>query len=448
MEKTLNRHIADRLWSPNVADAPLWRRKLVGVLRYMYVALDDLALGELTLRAMSLVYTSLLAFVPMLAVSFSVLKAMGMHEKQLEPLLLRFLEPLGEQGLEITSRVIGFIDNIKIGVLGGFGIALLFYTAISLVQKIEASFNHVWRLEQQRSLARRFADYGSVLMIGPVLIFSAVGLSAKVLGGAAVQEAARIEVVAWLLAALQTATPYLLVIAAFTFLYMFIPNTRVTFRAGIIGGAVSGVLWQTLGWGFGSVVVSATDSGTYVIYSGFAVLVLFMVWLYISWLIVLVGSSISFYVQHPEFVLPSRRDASLSIAQRELLALKMMALIARHHYGRMPPWNARQLARALKVPVLNVSRILAAMRGAGLLVESSDDPARFVPRVPLEQTNAKVVLDALRSIDELPASYRRSASALAEVDELSRRIDGAVAEALAEVTLKDLAGVDKREGDG
>ena len=188
MDKTLNKFVAQHLWSEAVLDYPWWRRYLIIAARYLYVVLDDLAKGELTLRAMSLVYTSLLSLVPLMAVSFSVLKAFGMHNKQLEPVLLQFLAPMGEKGVEITSQVIGFIDNVKISVLGSFGIALLFYTAISLIQKIESTFNYIWRLDQHRSIGRRFADYGSVMLIGPLLVFTAIGLSARVLSGGLADE--------------------------------------------------------------------------------------------------------------------------------------------------------------------------------------------------------------------------------------------------------------------
>ena len=161
MDKTLNKFVADYLWSDKVVHYSAWRRKLIDVLRLAYVVLDDLAKGELTLRAMSLVYTTLLSLVPMMAVSFSVLKAFGMHNKQLEPIMLQFLAPMGAQGVEITDKIIGFIDNVKIGVLGTFGVALLFYTAISLIQKIEATFNYIWRLDQHRSIGQRHVDWAA-----------------------------------------------------------------------------------------------------------------------------------------------------------------------------------------------------------------------------------------------------------------------------------------------
>lgn len=450
MDKTLNNYVAKHLWSEAVPDYPWWRRSLIIAARYLYVVLDDLAKGELTLRAMSLVYTSLLSLVPLMAVSFSVLKAFGMHNKQLEPVLLQFLAPMGEKGVEITGQIIGFIDNVKISVLGSFGIALLFYTAISLIQKIESTFNYIWRLDQHRSIGRRFADYGSVMLIGPLLVFTAIGLSARVLSGGLADEVT--NMVPFLVHLRELAaklTPYLMIVAAFTFFYMFIPNTQVKLRAGMVAGLVSGVLFQSLGWGFGSVVVSATDSGPYVIYSGFAILILFMMWMYISWLILLVGSSIAFYVQHPEYVVPARRSGDLSITQQEDLALQIMAVMAQRYYQGKRPMTSTEYVARLRVQIQGVTRVLRALKQAGLVVEDASEPPRYLPNAPLETVNLKQVLDAVRSEGASAALVRRRPrSSVSGIKDIRDNIDRAMSSALEGTSVRDLALGDDQEPQG
>lgn len=441
MDNTLNRYVANYLWLDEHDQKPFWYRQLFHILRYIYVVLDDLAKGELTLRAMSLVYTTLLSLVPLMAVSFSVLKAFGMHNKQLEPIMLRFLAPLGDKGVEITDQIIGFIDNVKIGVLGAFGVALLFYTAISLIQKIEATFNYIWRLEHHRSMGRRFADYGSVMLIGPLLVFSALGLSAKVLSGDMARSLSdHVPFVTELLAFLAAAAPYVMIIAAFTFFYMFIPNTRVKLKPGLVAGVVSGILFQSLGWGFGSVVVSASDSGTYAIYSGFAIVILFMIWMYISWLTLLVGSSIAFYVQHPEYVVPGRRTGSLSLRQQERLALEIMAIITQRYYGSHRPFSATDFVLRLRVQIQGVTRVLRALEKAGLIAENSEDPPRYLPNAPMETTSVKQVMDVVRDDGAMPPIAlrvgRRPVKGVAEVD---AAIETALNTCLADITVKKMA---------
>ncbi|MDH3930474.1 MAG: YihY/virulence factor BrkB family protein, partial [Deltaproteobacteria bacterium] len=166
------------VWEVELSSLPWWKSWLTRVLRVFYVVIRDLLEGQLTLRAMSLVYTTLLAMVPLLAVSFSVLKGFGVHN-QIEPLLLNFLRPMGERGVEVTSRIIGFVDSVKAGVLGSVGFALLIYTVISLIQKIEQACNDTWQVNRSRPLSQKFSDYLSVILIGPLLVFSALGITAS-----------------------------------------------------------------------------------------------------------------------------------------------------------------------------------------------------------------------------------------------------------------------------
>ena len=301
-----------------MSSLPWWKVLLIRVLRVFYVVIRDLLEGQLTLRAMSLVYTTLLAMVPLLAVTFSVLKGFGVHN-QIEPLLLNFLRPMGERGVEVTSRIIGFVDSVKAGILGSIGFALLIYTVISLIQKIERACNDTWHVNRSRPLSQKFSDYLSVILIGPVLVFSALGITASVMSTAVVQKMVAIKVFGSLMELATKLVPYLLVIAAFTFVYIFVPNTRVRFRSALTGGLVAGVLWETSGWAFASFVVKSAKYTA--IYSGFAILIMFMIWLYLSWLIVLVGASVAYYHQHPESVTSYRRELRLSNRMQEKLAL-------------------------------------------------------------------------------------------------------------------------------
>ena len=168
------------VWDDDLQKLTGLHRFLVFVLRVLHLLFKELMGGQLNLRAMSLVYTTLLSIVPLLAVSFSVLKGFGVHDK-LEVLLYNLLTPLGPSGVEITDKIVTFVDNVRVGVLGSIGLALLIYTVIALLQKIEAAFNFVWQIENLRSFSQRFSNYLSVILIGPVLIFSAVGFTATVL---------------------------------------------------------------------------------------------------------------------------------------------------------------------------------------------------------------------------------------------------------------------------
>ncbi|HID49397.1 MAG TPA: YihY/virulence factor BrkB family protein, partial [Chromatiales bacterium] len=322
------------VWETPLESLPSWQQLLINIARVTHLIIRDLAEGQLTMRAMGLVYTTLLSMVPLLAVSFSVLKGFGVHN-QVKPILLRLMEPLGEKGIEITNQIIGFVDNIKVGVLGSVGLALLFYTVISLLQKIERSFNYTWRVAEIRPLSQRFSDYLSVILIGPVLVFTAIGLMATVTGTTVFQALMEHPLLGWIYELVAYLLPYGIMTIAFSFIYVLFPNTRVKLSAAIVGGLVASILWQLSGWVFATFVVNSAKYTA--IYSVFATLIIFLIWLYLNWLILLVGCSIAFYTQHGEYRNLRTRLVWLSNRVREKMGLYIMALVGRHHYRKQPP---------------------------------------------------------------------------------------------------------------
>ena len=203
------------LWEKDINSMPEWQAYLIKLLRIFYAVGRDISGGLPTLRAMGLVYTTLLSMVPLLAVGFSVLKGFGIHN-QIEPLLQAAFVHLGDQGDEIATYIIGFVDNIKVGILGAVGIALLFYTVISLVQKIEAALNYTWRITTYRALTQRISDYLSIIMVGPVLMFAALGITATIASSSIVTSLSSIEPFGYLIYGIGKIVPYFLIIAAFT----------------------------------------------------------------------------------------------------------------------------------------------------------------------------------------------------------------------------------------
>jgi membrane protein len=433
--KQLKVKLAGAIWDTNLESLPWWKARLLRVARMFTVVLRDVTEGQLTLRATSLVYTTLLALVPLLAVSFSILKSFGVHN-QIEPLLRNFLEPLGEKGTEITSRVIGFVDNVEAGVLGSVGLILLIYTVISLIQKIEEVFNYTWHVKRTRSFAQRFSHYLSVIVVGPVLVFSALGITASVMSTTVVQKLVGIEPFGSLLKMAGQLVPYLLTITAFAFIYTFVPNIKVRLGSALTGATVAGVLWQATGWAFAAFIASSTKYTA--IYSSFAILILFMIWIYLSWLILLVGASIAFYHQHPESLTPYSRRLSLNNRLKEHLSLLVMLMIGQNYYHRRPAWTLEGLAQHLSVPMVAVEPILSALEERGLLTRTRQDPPTYLPCRPPETTGLKEVLDAVRTTPQQADSSLGGLRSAPGVEHLLESLDRAVAEALRGRTIKEL----------
>lgn len=424
------------IWDQDLNRASGLQRFLISALRIAYLTVRDVLFdGQLNLRAMSLVYTTLLSMVPLIAVSVSVLKGFGIFSNQIEPLLLNFLIPLGDKGREITAQIITFVDGINSGLLGSLGLALLLYTVVSLMQKIEAAFNFTWHVSEERSFARRFSDYFSVVLIGPVLLFAALGIKAAIAKSAIYQSALSYSLLAGLFGLIEHVLPYLLVILAFTMLYMFIPNTRVRFVPALTGAIVAGLLWQTIGWLFASYVATANYTA---IYSVFAALFFFMIWMYISWTILLIGGCISFYYQNPEFRSRKRRTLYLSNRMKEKAALSLMALIATAYYKKQTPPTLVSLAQSLNVASESVMSILTNLMQQGLLIRTDNEPCGYVPGTAPEILPVVDILNAVRRAEEDDIVKFKRLPAIPKVDTVYEQYQSAAKEKLQGIMLRDL----------
>ena len=259
----------------------------------------------LNLRAMALTYTTLVSLVPFLAVTFSVLKAFGIQH-QLEPLLVQGLQPLGAEGEEIRRRLIELIDQLPVGVLGAVGAVGLFYTTISLIGRIEEALDCIWRVRRARTWGEQFRDYLGVLLVGPLVVSAAFALIASAHNHALVLDIIAIKPFGFFVVLLTRVTPFILLWATFTFIYKFLPNTYVRLASALVGGVVAAVLWLLGGTAFAALVAGSASYPA--IYSSFAILIIFFIWLYIAWLIVLVGAEVAHLHQYPT-ISCSRRPA-------------------------------------------------------------------------------------------------------------------------------------------
>ncbi|MFN2381501.1 MAG: YhjD/YihY/BrkB family envelope integrity protein [Guyparkeria sp.] len=382
--------------------------------------LSSASRGDLQLNAMSLSYTTLLSMVPLLAVAFSVLKAFG-SSAVIEPFLLSVMAPLGEAADELTPRILDFVENIRVGVLGAVGVALLFYTVIALLQKIERVFNRIWNVHQMRSMSARFANYLSVLMVGPVLVIAAGSLTATLLASPWVSDVAELSVLATLLNWLGHLVPLAIWTGAFAFLYLFIPNTRVRPGSALVGGLVAAVLWNLLGLLFGGLIAGSTSYTA--VYSAFASLVLFLVWLQIAWMIVLVGAGISYAWQHSDRLTLGKPEPVHSGAKLATAIVLLDEIERRFEAGKVPPDRDRLAERVGHYPQLApvwIDPLLGKLVEAELLrITEPKDSTCFLPARPSERIT---LTDVERAIEgSLPALPEELVKAIPALSRFAKR---------------------------
>ena len=309
----------------------------------------------------------------------------------------------------------------------------LFYTTYSLIDKIEEALNSIWRVHQGRPLARKFTDYLSVVLVGPVFVFTAFGLTASAQSHWLVQQVLQIQPLGYLVVFVSKLLPFFFICFVFTFIYKFVPYTKVNLSAALVGGTTAGILWQIAGMAFAAFVAS---SGKYsAIYSSFAILILFLIWLYVGWLIVLAGAQVAYYYQHPTAYLMKIRWQQNTHVFRELLALRILQRITHQYLMELSPLQEVDLSSTLNVPLSVVESVVNELIVSRVIVRTSEPQGVTLGRPP-EYVDVAEVLDMISHKDSRSRTLVNSEDRILN---LLRRRDRAVREALEGVTLRTMA---------
>ncbi|HXG51490.1 MAG TPA: YhjD/YihY/BrkB family envelope integrity protein [candidate division Zixibacteria bacterium] len=432
--RELKSRVLDRVWEaePEQGEGP-WRW-LTPAARIALMVGRDFVENLVKLQAMALAFKTLLSLAPLLAVVFSLLKAFGVHNR-MEPALAEALAPLGEKGREITDHLIAFVDRMSAGALGSVGLVTLLLTVVSLMTTIEQAFNHIWRVKTPRKIARRFSDYLSVALVGPVLVFAAVTVMATLQSSTFVRTLMALEPLGTVILTLLGIVPYLTVWGAFSFMYLFVPNTRVQLKSALIGGAVGALLWATVGWGFAVFVASSTRY--YAIYSSFAILLLFLLWLHVGWVIVLLGCQVAYAHQHFYYYYRGDRGTlAQTAAGREKLALLLMVRVGQAFCRGLPPLTATALAADLQVPAWLVREFMETLSKTNLVAPLADEESFVLARDPAT-IGVKEILDCVRYGGDHKAAPKGPPEDRG-VDSLLGDVERSVAKALEGKNLRSL----------
>lgn len=382
------------IWRADLDSLPPLARWPINAARLLSVVAAGFRQHEFTTRAAALTFTTVFGLVPTLAVGFAMFKAFGGLDDAKDILLSRIVDYLAVGVREqVAERLEEMLQTIHGGAIGAVGSLFLFGAVASLLSSIEDTFNAIWGVKQARSLFRRMTGYWSVVTVTPVLLIAGLSLPAML---------RRLDPIEWALAHATWATvlfaqlfPLLLICGGFALLYGFLTAAQVPVRAAIAGGCVGGAGWLVA---VSAYTAYAGQSAFYTtVYGPLAAIPIFLFWLYVSWVIVLIGAQFAFAVEN----VGAYRDALLAEdatpAERELLALGAMACIAaRFAAGEEAPKRG-ELRRTLRTSGRLLNQVLDELVDKGFLSEASDSgtltPARDPRSVPVSQ-----LLVALRGV--------------------------------------------------
>ena len=380
------------------------------------------------LRASALTYTTALSLIPFLAIAFSVLKGFGV-QNALEPLL----QQLAGDSEETISRIVSYVDNTNVGSIGVVGLLMLVLTVISLMSNIEEAFNATWGVPENRPFQRRFSDYMSVVVVGPLLLLAATSMNSSLQSQWLVRWLIEHTYLGGTILLLFRMVPYLFIWVAMTLLYMIIPNTKVRLGSAIWGGVLAGTAWQIAQWGYFYFQVGMTKYNA--IYGTLAAVPSFLVWVYISWLIVLLGLEVVYAHQHRAACTRHPGTVALTDTTRDMLALSVLLLVCKRFRAGAPPPTPLQLSNELGIPLNEVEELLETLRKLHLLFKANDDGAGWLPGREPSVMLLDEVLTALRG--KLPPAEEFGAACGPALDLLGRE-SGVRSDCLKGITLHDL----------
>lgn len=387
------------IWRLQAHKLPPRRSLWVTRLRILLLAVRRFNLDRCALHASALTFYSLLSLVPVVALAFAVAKGFGIEEILGEQILARL--PDNE---EAAQKIMGFahslLEETRGGAIAGVGVALLLWTVVKLLGNIEKSFNDIWGVTTQRSLGRKIADYLSVALLCPVLTI--IAGSATVL--VAARTASVVERLSFLgslagpLLLLLKLLPYAVLWIAFTFIYAFMPNTRVRMKSALWGGILAGTAYQLVQLAYVSFQIGVAKYGA--IYGSFAALPLLLVWLELSWTIVLLGAEVSFAHQNVETYEYEQDCLGASHSFRRTVAVLVASRCVKALLGGEGPLTAEDISRGLDAPIRLIRSVLSELTRARILSEVCRAGRGEVAYEPALDVRQLTVAGVIKRLDE------------------------------------------------
>ena len=424
--------LREGLWMAELAPgAPSPGLRLRRALQFAVMIGEGFVRDHLLLRATALSYFTVLSLIPLLAVVISIAGSVGIGGDFADMIVGQLAAGNPEAQAGILERIRG----VNFAGLGTLGAAALLVTTVLCISTIERDLNAIWGVRQQRTLARRFADYLAVLVVGPLLLATALSLATTLQSQWLVQKLIEYRFFSLLYDLGLQQAPTVVLATAFTFLYWFLPNTQVRPLAAILGGVVAGLL-VVLAQGvyLGLIVGSARYDA---LFGGFAALPLLFVWIYLFWAMVLFGAEVAFAYDNLPLYRREVRGRAVSPAESEAIGVRIALEVARAFRDGAPAWTADALAEALDVPVRTVRAVLAELESAGVVAARGavEEEGGYQLGRPAENIPVTAVVRALRGVRE---KARGDSGVSAAVDGVLGELEAGAEKGAAGRTLADL----------
>ena len=389
------RFFGEDIWAILPGAIPMWKALYIRPLRVVLLALRSFNEDQCMFRASALTFYSLLSIVPVLAMAFGIAKGFGFQEALARQLHESFY---GQE--EVIEKVTVFAQSMlkstEGGLIAGVGVLILFWTVIRVLGNIEKAFNHILNFQKSRSLGRKVIDYMATMFICTILLVlsSALTVVIKSHVTSAVESFSILGTVSPAIFFFMKLLPYCAIWLLFTFLYMFLPNGKISWQFGLPAAIAAGTLFQLFQWAYLSFQFGVAKYNA--IYGSFAALPLFLVWLQISWLIVLFGAELLFSIKSEKDHDYAPDFSRISYRLRKTIMLQAVHFLVKRFCRGASPVTSAQMVDALRVPKSLLQQILAETMAAGIVSEvcsKGEGTRAYQPAQDVDLFTVKYVID-------------------------------------------------------
>lgn len=389
--------IKHEIWRVSFKGKDKYWSTLIRSIQVLLIAVRGFTEDKIILRASALTYYSLLAIVPVLAMAFGIATGFGFKDW-----LIKELQSFFKAQQNVMENLVTFAENMlertSGGLLAVIGFAFVLWSVIKVLSNIENSFNDIWQIKHSRVFMRKFSDYLSLIILAPMLLLLSSGATLTkftTIGDAD----GIISYFGPVISLVVSILPFILIWMVLTLIYIIMPNTKVTFKSGLIAGIVAGTAYQGFQWAY--IQSQSWLTGYNEIYGSFAALPLFLIWLRISWLIVLFGAEISYAVQnvhHFEF----ESDAeNISSHRRKSFMILIVHRIVKQFKEGDKPLSTNELSIELGIPIRLMNQLIQTLLEAGVIVQTQTDDLKegaFVPAVDIDMITAGYIIEKIETI--------------------------------------------------
>lgn len=434
--KRISHFLTHKLWRVRLDKVGKKQGFFIRQLRIFSLAINGFNEDKCLLKATALTYYTLFSIVPVIALAFAIAKGFGFQETLEQDLLLKF-----QDQKDILAQAFVYADkmlaNTQGGLIAGVGVVLLLWSIIKLLSSIENSFNEIWEIKRDRTWTRKITDYLSIMLIGPIFIILSGGLTVWLKTGLDTV-ASNVEIISPITVVFLKLFAFALIWGMFIFLYMALPNTKVTFKGAAMGSLVAAILFELLQWAYVSSQIGVASYNK--IYGSFAALPLFLIWIQYSWFVVLFGAELTFAHQNVDHYELETDISNISDRYKRVIALMIANLVVKNFNDGKTALTSVEIAQKLDLPLRLARVIINEFIETGVFNEvkmAADKEIGYQPGISDTKLTVKFIIDKLdeKGVNELPIDDSKE---LETVNRLMKEMDQVLNTNKGNMLVKDL----------